>query len=32
MALPMMAVLYLLPALIVLRPNKVKPLLGKKVI
>lgn len=29
MALPMMAVLYLLPALIVLRPGKVKPLLGK---
>lgn len=31
-ALPVMAALYLLPAFIVLRPNKVKPLLGKKII
>lgn len=28
-AIPVLALLYLLPALIVLRPKKVKPLLGK---
>lgn len=30
--LPVMALLYLLPAFIALRPNKVKPLLGEKII